>query len=220
MHHSPCALRLPASRAPCCVPQVLLVLLYEPCSTTRDESCNDVNDEPCADPAPSQNDLFTPVFEAVAAELGDEIPLARINGNLVPRAIQQYGSTEVLHYGAADEPPRRTRGLAGGCTPELVVFRHGRDFRYRSPALPTQEELVRYMRSEAELAREVNRTLALALTLIRTRTLTLTLALALALAQNPSPSPSPHPKPSPSPHPHPKQGRAIDGGARVARLGR
>ena len=202
------------------MPQVLLVLLYEPCSTTRDESCNDVNDEPCADPAPSQNDLFTPVFEAAAAELGDDIPLARINGNLVPRAIQQYGSTEVLHYGAADEPPRRTRGLAGGCTPELVVFRHGRDFRYRSPALPTQEELVRYMRSEAELAREVNRTLALALTLIRTRTLTLTLALALALAQNPSPSPSPHPNPSPSPHPHPKQGRAIDGGARVARLGR
>ena len=220
MHHSPCALRLPASRAPCCVPQVLLVLLYEPCSTTRDESCYNANNEPCADPVPSQNDLFAPVFEAAAAELGDEIPLARINGNLVPRAIQQYGSTEVLHYGAADEPPRRTRGLAGGCTPELVVFRHGRDFRYRSPALPTQEELVRYMRSEAELAREVNRTLALALTLIRTRTLTLTLALALALAQNPSPSPSPHPKPSPSPHPHPKQGRAIDGGARVARLGR
>ena len=72
------------------MPQVLLVLLYEPCSTTRDESCNDVNDEPCADPAPSQNDLFAPVFEAAAAELGDEIPLARINGNLVPRAIQQY----------------------------------------------------------------------------------------------------------------------------------
>ena len=58
MHHSPCAVHLPASRAPCCVPQVLLVLLYEPCSTTRDESCNDVNDEPCADPAPSQNDLL------------------------------------------------------------------------------------------------------------------------------------------------------------------
>ena len=158
MHHSPCAVRLPASRAPCCVPQVLLVLLYEPCSTTRDESCYNANNEPCADPVPSQNDLFAPVFEAAAAELGDEIPLARINGNLVPRAIQQYGSTEVLHYGAADEPPRRTRGLAGGCTPELVVFRHGRDFRYRSPALPTQEELVRYMRGEAELAREVSRT--------------------------------------------------------------
>ena len=206
------------------MPQVLLVLLYEPCSTTRDESCNDVNDEPCADPAPSQNDLFAPVFEAAAAELGDEIPLARINGNLVPRAIQQYGSTEVLHYGAANEPPRRTRGLAGGCTPELVVFRHGRDFRYRSPALPTQEELVRYMRTEAELAREVNRTVALALTLtlIRTRTLTLTLALALALAQAPTLALvlALIPNPSPSPHPHPKQGRAIDGGARVARLGR
>ena len=56
-------------------PQVLLVLLYEPCSKT---SC--VDDEPCVDLPPDPNDLFAPVFEAAAAELGDEIPLARING--------------------------------------------------------------------------------------------------------------------------------------------
>ena len=158
-------------------PQVLLVLLYEPCSKT---SC--VDDEPCVDLPPDQNDLFAPVFEAAAAELGDEIPLARINGmpqrsrtlderapgrsvthtsepylgtgNLVPRAVQQYGSMESLHYGEAAAAPRRVRGLRGTCTPELVVFRHGRDYRFRGPGLPTQEELVSYMRSEAELARK------------------------------------------------------------------
>ena len=127
---------------------VLLILLYQPCSKTH---CN--NDGPCEDLPPSQNDLFAPVFEAAAAELGDEIPLARINGNLVERAVQQYGSQEMLYYGAVGVAPRRTRGLLGTCSPELVVFRHGRDYRFRGPGLPTQPELVSYMRTEAELAR-------------------------------------------------------------------
>ena len=123
---------------------VLLVLLYEPCSRT---SC--VEDEPCVDRPPSQNEIFEPVFEAAAAELGDEVPLARINGNLVPRAVEQYGSTELFIHEGSGVAPRRARGIGVLCTPELVVFRHGRDYRFRGPDLPTQEELVSYMRSEA-----------------------------------------------------------------------
>ena len=91
---------------------VLLVLFYDPRST--------------------QFEAFEPVYEAAAAELGDEVPLARISANLEPRATARYAAVEL---------------------PRLVVFRQGRDYRFRrGPGLPTQEELVIYMRQEAKLA--------------------------------------------------------------------
>ena len=96
------------------------------------------------------------------------------------RAVQLYGSMEVLYHDqGAGEAPRRARGLGGMCTPELVVFRHGRDYRFRGPGLPTQEDLVSDMRSPKPQPKPTPK-------------------------PTPKPKTKPKPKPEPKPIPIPK----------------